>query len=419
MAITQVRAQFNGQWYTLTYNESARAYQATITPESYSGDQPGGYYNVTVEATNDIGTVVTADGTSMPGLQLVVKEIIPPTITLVSPTPGYVTTATPTVTWSAVDNEGGSGIDPDSASVTVDGTAASASEITVTAGTGGAYTISFTPSSALAEGTRSIQLSISDNDGNEATNTAVYIVDTVPPALSVSTSLDVVVTDSYTVDLSGVTNDATAPPVVVSVDNNGETAGPVTVNEDGTFALTVSLDVGENYGTVTAIDGAGLETTTSYYFIRLITDRTQADVDRARELAAKGWAGMTTEEQAEYSTDLKGAYNASDLNRVNTAMEYLDEWITEAGNDTGYTDQGITWAEASVPTQNQMDGYLSNVETISSVFPINGPDIPESMEALTFEGANSIERVLVLAYGIHPLLIKTPFYSGEIFCGEA
>ena len=35
MAITQVRAQFNGQWYTLTYNEDARAYQTAITPDTF------------------------------------------------------------------------------------------------------------------------------------------------------------------------------------------------------------------------------------------------------------------------------------------------------------------------------------------------------------------------------------------------
>ena len=117
MAITQVRAQFNGQWYTLTYNEDARAYQTAITPDTFSGGQPDGYYDVTVEATNDSGVVVTTDGGNLPGLRLVVRETIPPILTLVSPEAGYVTTNTPAVTWTAQDNAGGSGIDPDSAMV--------------------------------------------------------------------------------------------------------------------------------------------------------------------------------------------------------------------------------------------------------------------------------------------------------------
>ena len=109
MAITQVRAQFNGQWYMLTYNEDARAYQTTITPDTFSGGQPDGYYDVTVEATNDSGVVVTTDGDNLLGLRLVVRETIQPILTLVSPEAGYVTTNTPAVTWTAQDNDGGSG----------------------------------------------------------------------------------------------------------------------------------------------------------------------------------------------------------------------------------------------------------------------------------------------------------------------
>lgn len=417
MAITQVRAQLDGQWYTLIYNEETRAYQATITPASYSGGQPGGYYNVIVEATNDIGTVTTTDGNNIPGLQLVVKETVAPTISLVSPAQGYVTTNTPTIVWTAVDNTGGSGIDPDTAAVTVDG--APTSGVIVSADTGGAYTVSFTPSSALAEGTRSIQVSISDNDGNTVTNTAVYVVDTVPPQLSAGLSVDHAVTDAYTVVLTGQTNDATAPPVTVSVLNNGVSPGPVTVGTDGTFSLTIPLDVGENNGTVTAMDEAGLSTTQSFYFIRLITDRTQDDVDRATELTAKGLAGMTAEEKAEYNALVKGAYNYTDLNRVNTAMEHLHEWLTEAGYNTGFADQNITWQESSVPTVSQTAVFLSNVEAIGDMFPLQDPPtIPKTLEAFIYTGANNIEEILVMTDRVQPLLTRSPFYSSEIFCGE-
>lgn len=56
----------------------------------------------------------------------------------------------------------------------------------------------------------------------------------------------------------------------------------------------------------------------------LIIDRTQADAELARRLGAMGWAAMTDEQRALYLSDqLKGAYKASDLNRVNAAMDYL------------------------------------------------------------------------------------------------
>lgn len=398
MAITQVRAQFNGQWYTLTYNEDARAYQTAITPDTFSGGQPDGYYDVTVEATNDSGVVVTTDGGNLPGLRLVVRETIPPILTLVSPEAGYVTTNTPAVTWTAQDNAGGSGIDPDSAMVKLDGKAVPAEQVSVTVGAGGTYTITYTPGAALAEGPHTVQAGISDNDGNTATMEANYIVDTVPPALSALLSFEEVVVDAYTVTITGQSNDATAPPVTMTVMDNGAAAGAPEVGPDGRFSFLLNLEVGENHITVTATDRAGLTTTASYYIIRMVTDRTQADVDALND---------------------RGTYNASDLNRVNTAMAYLDRWLSEAGYITGYANQDIAWAMDDIPLQAQMADYLSNVGAIGGTFPLaNAPAIPASMEFLTHEGANHMERVLVLTDQIRARLKRSPFVSGEIFCGE-
>ena len=39
----------------------------------------------------------------------------------------------------------------------------------------------------------------------------------------------------------------------------------------------------------------------------------------------KGWAEMTAAERAEWVAGMKGAYNASDLNRVASAMAYLSQ----------------------------------------------------------------------------------------------
>jgi hypothetical protein len=398
VAITQVRAQFNGQWYTLTYNEDARAYQTAITPDTFSGGQPDGYYDVTVEATNDSGVVVTTDGGNLPGLRLVVRETIPPILTLVSPEAGYVTTNTPAVTWTAQDNAGGSGIDPDSAMVKLDGKAVPAEQVSVTVGAGGTYTITYTPGAALAEGPHTVQAGISDNDGNTATMEANYIVDTVPPALSALLSFEEVVVDAYTVTITGQSNDATAPPVTMTVMDNKAAAGAPEVGPDGRFSFLLNLEVGENHITVTATDRAGLTTTASYYIIRMVTDRTQADVDALND---------------------RGTYNASDLNRVNTAMAYLDRWLSEAGYITGYANQDIAWAMDDIPLQAQMADYLSNVGAIGGTFPLaNAPAIPASMEFLTHEGANHIERVLVLTDQIRARLKRSPFVSGEIFCGE-
>lgn len=68
----------------------------------------------------------------------------------------------------------------------------------------------------------------------------------------------------------------------------------------------------------------------------LITDRTQADVNRALTLSAKGWAAMTAAEKEEFEAGMKGAYNATDLNRVNAAMEYLEARFKAMGYTGGY-----------------------------------------------------------------------------------
>lgn len=55
----------------------------------------------------------------------------------------------------------------------------------------------------------------------------------------------------------------------------------------------------------------------------LVTDRTQSDITQWRALHDRGWANMTADEKAEWSAGMKGAYNATDLNRVNEALIYL------------------------------------------------------------------------------------------------
>ena len=86
-----------------------------------------------------------------------------------------------------------------------------------------------------------------------------------------------VVTDAYTVVLSGHTEDVIANPVAVNVSHNGKQSA-LTLDEIGNFRCEMNLAVGENHITVTVTDAAGLSSEQEFYLIRLITDRTQADV---------------------------------------------------------------------------------------------------------------------------------------------
>ena len=69
MAIKTVKATINGQTYDLTLNSASGKWEATITaPGKTSYNLAGGYYNVSVEATNEAGTKGSADASTGDGL---------------------------------------------------------------------------------------------------------------------------------------------------------------------------------------------------------------------------------------------------------------------------------------------------------------------------------------------------------------
>lgn len=142
-----------------------------------------------------------------------------------------------------------------------------------------------------------------------------------------------------------------------------------------------------------------------------VTDRTQANVDRCKELASIGWNRMTAAEKEEWAgTAAKGAYNYRDLNRVETAVAELAEMLDLALHTK--TDWGL-WDN---PTQSQMERYLGNVVSIRNACPssIAFPTLPDRMNGLNYEMANNIEKTLVLAYRF----ADSVYRSGELFAGE-
>lgn len=259
MAIKTVRAQVNGTWYTLTYDSASGAYKATITaPGATSFNLSGGYYNVVVEATNDAGTSATADGATLSGLRLVVKERVAPVITILSPSSGAtVTNNKQPVVFTVVDETGGSGVNQSSIAVTLDGTAVASSTLAFTAITNG-YSVTYTPASALSDGSHTVAINASDNDGNAATaKTTTFKVDTVPPTLNITAPEEGLITATASITVRGTTNDTTSSPVTVVIKLNGADQGSVTVGADGSFSKAITLAEGDNIIVITATDSAG------------------------------------------------------------------------------------------------------------------------------------------------------------------
>lgn len=119
-----------------------------------------------------------------------------------------------------------------------------------------------------------------------------------------------------------------------------------------------------------------------------ITDRTQADVDRCKELAAKGWNNMTEAEKAEwYGTAMRGAYNYSDLNRVESAVAELSAFL-----EMRLTTK-TNWGMWDFPTQTDMRRYVSNLQAVKERYS-SSVQIPDAVDGFTYESANNIEKML-------------------------
>lgn len=263
MAVKAVQVVINGQTHTLTYNATTKKYEATITaPSTSSYNQNGHYYNVKVKATDEAGNSVTKDATDTTlgsSLQLKVKEKVAPVISITSPSSSAkLTNNKPVIKWTVTDAD--SGVNPSTIKLIIDSQ-------TITTGitktqSGKNYTCSYTPTTALSDGTHIIKVSASDYDGNVATQKSVtFTVDTVPPELSVSAPVDNLVTNQSSLVVKGTTNDVTSSPVTLTIKLNGGTEQTVEVGSDGSFTKTLTLVTGENTIVITAKDGAGKTST--------------------------------------------------------------------------------------------------------------------------------------------------------------
>lgn len=262
MAIKTVRAQINGTWHTLTLNTSTGKYEKTITaPSVTSYNQDGHYYNVTVEATNDADTSASASGTTMASLRLRVLEKIKPVITITSPSSGaYVTNNKQAVIFTITDEVNGSGVNLSTVVVKLDNTAVPAAQITNTAITNG-YRFTYTPATALSDGSHTITVNASDYDGNAAVQkSTTFKVDTVAPVLNVTAPANNLITNKASLTITGTTNDVTSSPVTVTIKLNNTDQGAVTVGSNGAFSKQITLAEGSNTITITATDSAGKAT---------------------------------------------------------------------------------------------------------------------------------------------------------------
>ena len=125
----------------------------------------------------------------------------------------------------------------------------------------------------------------------------------------------------------------------------------------------------------------------------LIYDRTSEDVAEVRRLLAKldpeTGDGLTAAEQAKWDAGLKGAYNFTDLNRVESAVKTLSAALTSAGYPVAVTPvlKGNAEKKLKLGSSNFQSApylyasgvhdttYSSNYISTIDFFPLYGEDV--------------------------------------------
>lgn len=172
---------------------------------------------------------------------------------------------------------------------------------------------------------------------------------------------------------------------------------------EGAWTATVERAADDTYAVaLTAVTAAGTSTNyalTLYYgLLNLITDRTAEDV-----------ANKTA----------KGFYNASDLNRVGAAVQYVAERFAAQGYAVTVSPK-TDWLASDIPTSSELETYRQDIAALRGLIAVmkSTPETPETMRFLDYIKANNIEQILL---DLDTLLTNAAlawYQSGEIYAGE-
>lgn len=107
----------------------------------------------------------------------------------------------------------------------------------------------------------------------------------------------------------------------------------------------------------------------------------------------------------------KGAYNHSDLNRVERAVAKLEEHA-KLGLVTK-----TNWTAWDIPKQSDINRYLGNIAALRAWYPVGRevPETPGTLNNMTYETANNIEKILeAIAEAFENGRRTGELYAGEI-----
>jgi hypothetical protein len=141
-----------------------------------------------------------------------------------------------------------------------------------------------------------------------------------------------------------------------------------------------------------------------------IRDRTQADVDYALGLERDG---VYTEE------NLKGAYNISDRNRVGRTVNYIADCLKDTGKHEVYINIKDDWAVYDIIKPEDHEKVLASLIYLKYLLPYDKTEtVPQNLDSLTYQKANTVENILYDIYGVFSRLLDSWLYCGEAYASE-
>lgn len=114
-----------------------------------------------------------------------------------------------------------------------------------------------------------------------------------------------------------------------------------------------------------------------------------------------------------------GNYNADDLNRVAAAVNYISTMFAEYGYRVP-DECAADWQTNDLPRKSKIDEH--HAKTLAVIGLISYPDkpksIPASLDYLTIDGANAIEKALCSLIIAGRNIPDSWYFTGELYGGE-
>lgn len=133
----------------------------------------------------------------------------------------------------------------------------------------------------------------------------------------------------------------------------------------------------------------------------LVFNRTAADVAAVKSLKKQIIAGTASDAQQQtwFSGTMPGAWNYTDLNRIEEWTVYLQQFLIQYGYTADITSPNTAWTVEDYPTQSEIDRIRTNVDALQNGF-YSIPDWQDIVynQTMNFSQANALEWDLQTLY---------------------